>query len=344
MNLKALLFCLLLINGLFVFSQSTLTSANSNPTVGEQFIFEAYDPAAFSPGDSGANVVWTFFSNATPLASVSSETVDPTILPQSANYPGADIGFKDASGTEHFYVANQDSFAFMGGKDGVSNQNVDFTADPWTYLSFPLTYGDTIHDTFSGTTESSNGTVGDRTGIVQTVVDGYGDLVLPSGTISGVLRVKTTATYEDTLMGIQASNFEETRYIWYAPGYHQPIVALTRITPYLFGTPSPDIVTLFSIKDSMATSLTEPLALQNWQVYPNPATDRLSVDFELEEAGEVEFVLLNVMGQRVYQQQAQIYGPGSYAEDILLPSLPAGSYFLQLHLHDQLATKRLVIH
>ncbi|MEM7372591.1 MAG: T9SS type A sorting domain-containing protein [Bacteroidota bacterium] len=344
MNLKVLFFPFFLIIGLTVSAQSVLTSANSNPTIGEQFVFDAYEASQFMSGDSGANIVWTLFANATPIGTVSSEAVDPATLPQQVNYPGAEIGFKDASGTEHFYFANQDSFAFMGGKDGAANQNADFTANPWTYLRFPLTYGDTIHDTFSGTTQSSNGTVGERTGIVETVVDGYGDLVLPSGTISGVLRVKTSATYEDTLMGLQIANYEETRYIWYAPGKHQPVVAMTRIQPYLFGTPSPEIVTVFSTKDSIAMSLTEPQALNRWTAYPNPAKDRVSIDFDLEEGGEVQIVLMNAMGQKVHEERPQLFGLGSHTQEMHVPGLPAGSYFLQLHLHERVATKRIMIH
>jgi PKD repeat protein len=80
----------------------------------------------------------------------------------------------------------------------------------------------------------------------------------------------------------------------------------------------------------------EPLRL-----FPNPVTDQLQLEFDMDRAGEVQYRVFNPEG-RTLRSQSQTLGAGAQRLELSLSDLPAGMYFLQLQRNGQPTTRRFV--
>lgn len=83
-------------------------------------------------------------------------------------------------------------------------------------------------------------------------------------------------------------------------------------------------------------------AQASFEVFPIPAANEFTVNFELENSHTMDIILTNVTGQEVYKRSAVNVVPGKNAQSIRT-DLPAGMYFLQLHLENGLIAKPVII-
>ncbi|MEM6964525.1 MAG: T9SS type A sorting domain-containing protein [Bacteroidota bacterium] len=81
----------------------------------------------------------------------------------------------------------------------------------------------------------------------------------------------------------------------------------------------------------------------NLQVFPNPTSDDLWVNFELTQAQKVHLEIYNALGQlEKIILQHQIRSEGFFNEKISLRALPQGAYFLHLELGDEVVVRKFV--
>jgi len=91
-------------------------------------------------------------------------------------------------------------------------------------------------------------------------------------------------------------------------------------------------------KNSMLRTASGP----DFHIFPNPATDLVTISYPPRDAGEQSVIkLLNTLGAVVKEQQIS-YDQNSYTS-IQLDQLPAGIYFVELTIGKQSQIKRLVI-
>lgn len=64
--------------------------------------------------------------------------------------------------------------------------------------------------------------------------------------------------------------------------------------------------------------------------YPNPFTDKLTVDFELNSAHEVNLTIYDISGRGIQKYNYGMQNPGSHTLDVETTSLHPGLYFLQI--------------
>lgn len=79
----------------------------------------------------------------------------------------------------------------------------------------------------------------------------------------------------------------------------------------------------FTVGYQMSTGI---LSEQSWKLYPNPANDRISVEFHAELQGSYVFRIVDLLGRTVQQEQRNLNGEQS--TNIALWNLPSGSYVL----------------
>jgi len=79
----------------------------------------------------------------------------------------------------------------------------------------------------------------------------------------------------------------------------------------------------FTVGYQMSTGI---LSEQSWKLYPNPANDRISVEFQAELQGFYVFRIVDLLGRTVQQEQRNLNGEQS--TNIALWNLPSGSYVL----------------
>ena len=80
----------------------------------------------------------------------------------------------------------------------------------------------------------------------------------------------------------------------------------------------------------------------DFNLYPNPASGRVQVDYTTTQSGVAEFRILNLLGKtaRVQKQQA-ISGYNQVTIDI--SSLEPGSYFVQMITSEGIRIKKMII-
>jgi hypothetical protein len=78
------------------------------------------------------------------------------------------------------------------------------------------------------------------------------------------------------------------------------------------------------------------------KAYPNPNTGRFTISFTAGEAGKVSVRLVSALGQ-VLLEDTQHNFSGNYERQVNMENAPKGVYILQVSLHDQTITRKVVI-
>ena len=76
--------------------------------------------------------------------------------------------------------------------------------------------------------------------------------------------------------------------------------------------------------------------------YPNPFTNILNVDFELQKKSSVQINLLTINGQKVFSNTAQQLPAGTFNIPMQIDNLKPGTYFLQLMRDNKAVTLKVI--
>ena len=100
------------------------------------------------------------------------------------------------------------------------------------------------------------------------------------------------------------------------------------------------------LKTAEATGLPDPTQLVpgSLRVYPNPATDALTVDFTTATTDPTTLLLTNLLGQRVRSLTERGLAPGSHTRTLDLRGLPAGQYILTVQMADGTQSRVVLAH
>jgi hypothetical protein len=255
--------------------------------------------AGINTSVTGANQTWNF-SSLTPIAQgvdtyKTALQVNPfyalTIAPNAYGYKVAD-SFPTPPGTpvqiRNIYAFfskkpanNPNRFVAEGGAMTVNGAPTAANySDEDEYFFFPLNYGDVDSSTYAlNYSIASLGSL-KQTGYRKTTVDGWGTIVTPftgSSPVS-VLRLRTIVRGEDT-----ATAFGQTfpiprrivEYRWMALGQRYPVLFVTANNAT--GT---EVITDVRYRDvfrQITTSVRNAPAAATFSLYPNPATDAMSL-------------------------------------------------------------------
>lgn len=88
------------------------------------------------------------------------------------------------------------------------------------------------------------------------------------------------------------------------------------------------------------TGVNEIPALKVFDVYPNPARDRVNVNLRFDRTLEVQISVSDLSGRIVMERMPVQMRAGSIS---ITPDWPAGIYFLKIHADDSLAVEPLII-
>ena len=125
-------------------------------------------------------------------------------------------------------------------------------------------------------------------------------------------------------------------------------------SPYLVGLEFDDagllwyghsILGLYSYLPAGVTATEEVAGSRSsdFNVYPNPASDKTIVSFSIEEGAEVNLTVFNKLGQQVNQMALGYLSGGTYEADLDLSAYPAGMYLVQLRQGKHTSITKLII-
>jgi thiol-disulfide isomerase/thioredoxin len=86
----------------------------------------------------------------------------------------------------------------------------------------------------------------------------------------------------------------------------------------------------------------EVLLANNFEVFPNPVQDNLTVNFSLIETAKVNIEVVNAIGQVVYVDDAGTLLTGEYNVNVNMNRFQAGLYFVNLVTEHGVTTQRII--
>ncbi|MBI1193424.1 MAG: T9SS type A sorting domain-containing protein [Bacteroidetes bacterium] len=140
-----------------------------------------------SPGPAGAAQTWDF-SMLTTAANQSFEFTEAAGTPWGNQFPSSNLCGKSWDDAYSYYATSALEMNVVGQGILIGTDTAKMTySNPETILQFPLEYGDSYLDNFSGTSQALGFSI-PFTGTLDFEADGYGTLILPNGTYDNVLR------------------------------------------------------------------------------------------------------------------------------------------------------------
>ncbi len=94
----------------------------------------------------------------------------------------------------------------------------------------------------------------------------------------------------------------------------------------------------FYINTTATNNLT---AIKNVIVSPNPASDKIFVNFYVDGLTDITIQIINAVGQRVKTHRTTAIGTSSIG--VSLQDLPEGIYYLQLQIGKQQKTEKFIV-
>jgi hypothetical protein len=82
----------------------------------------------------------------------------------------------------------------------------------------------------------------------------------------------------------------------------------------------------------------------NVNIYPNPTSGNLSIDFKLEKASLIDITLYDINGKKVFSSKLKYYPSGVNSENLNLSKYTTkGIYFLDINIEKNKMTKKILI-
>lgn len=303
-------------------AQPILTQANTGPVVGESFVLNRFDWDGDSQG-VGANQTWDY-SGIVTTSTTATSIVNPNTMPSSSSFPSANTGINYASTQYEYNLINTTNWSregFYAGGVAIPYQNSELL------ITYPFEYNDTYVDPFASTFVS--GGTWYRAGNVTVTADAYGTLILPSGTVPDVLRVKVYEDYGDTYSGSELYHYYTTIYMFYRPGYHFPILSLTN---YIQGATT---INYGNYIDDASLSIKPEVSVASMNLYPSPASQTVNVDLGQYAASFERIEIYDFAGKLVYLNQ-------NLPESIDITELLSGVYLVNVYLTDEKIVRKFV--
>ena len=303
-------------------AQPTLTGANMNPVHGDGF-YGHYVDTNVSKGPSGANVTWNLAS-VTELALDSTLAYNCSATPHCSSFPGsniAELNFGDYIYYNTSATSQKALGAYSLGTVYLFDNTIDIMRYPFNYTN---AYVDTLH--FGSASYDDF-----YTEIDSFIYDGYGTLVLPTGTDTGVVRVRNITYSHDSSSG-SVTDYRYETYNWYKPGFHNPIFTIQYDTAgsttgeqYVYDA------SYYTLKPSSLGVEEVNILNATMQVYPNPASDVLNIKFKTPYIKSATIVITDLVGRVIATIRKDDIVNGVAEITYPVTGMPEGSYIVQLH-------------
>lgn len=178
-------------------------------------------------GPTGANVIWDFATLPLGNDTTVTEIMDPVNAPNIAAFPGASYVEKQGKANYAYVKTSGDSSLLIGfvPKEGFEM----IYDDPFCFIKRPFTYLSEINDTATRHYELPGEDV-NGWGTSRVIADGWGTLILPTGTYSNVLRIKFVQEFFDTFrVNKTISHSQIITYAWFDDSHASALLKLDSV-------------------------------------------------------------------------------------------------------------------
>ncbi|MCA1763824.1 MAG: T9SS type A sorting domain-containing protein [Flavobacteriales bacterium] len=313
----------------YSFAQAPLTLDQMENSIGTEFTLNGMQSG--DAGTAGNNQTWDFtflipegVQNAVIAEYGSTNLEDEYPDANTVVSIGPDLAYEFRLATENEY-STYGQYEFGGFQSFYSN--------PQTLFVFPAELGVAYVDSFAFDYITVNDQEASMLGEIDMEINGYGDIIMPWGTVEGAYRTSGTISRVESFefQGDTIQAFlEGTDTYFAAPGYPMPVISVIQ---GIVTVPTLDIVqniqstTFISNFDFVGT---DDVVVDELNVFPNPASDQLNINFEKRDSDAVQIDLLDIRGRVVQSAGRQGGGFGRFQTQLDVSALPAGFYLLRL--------------
>ncbi|MEX0967142.1 MAG: T9SS type A sorting domain-containing protein [Bacteroidia bacterium] len=345
------LFGALLIAGLPAKAQSPEITQSNYSAAGDTFTLQMADTTSFSIGNAGSNETWDLSGITLNGTKVFMDATVITGTPYEDDFDAADLAIEEDD-VYRYYLLNSGGFTSLG--EGYEDGGINILMQhsrPEKLAEFPMEYQDMITtDIVAYTTAQGMST--ERKGETTVEADGYGTLRLPGNrNYYDVLRIKVIRNYTDSTNPTGTTPFYtdgvQEIYYWYSEtekGYlarHQRILEVNRSNGnVLRKSTTAGIVPKGSGQVGIAQRAE---AAEDFRIMPNPAKDRIMVNFTVKVNQPVKITLYNLLGKSVMQESFTAV-TGLQQKALEVSGLPRGVYLLSVESAEGVSTRRVALH
>ena len=86
-----------------------------------------------------------------------------------------------------------------------------------------------------------------------------------------------------------------------------------------------------------------PSALSHYSIYPNPATERATLQISVNEETAIQIVITDMTGRKIIEFPETTYASGNYNILINCSSLASGLYFCRIMEKNRVSTIKWII-
>jgi hypothetical protein len=292
-------------------SQPILRADSINPEYGDRYT--VHKGNYFDPGPGGANQVWDFSAFA-PSAIIQYDGKDP-VGGTKYSY----VLMQPASPTiwPAYYIGTQSSLRLATWVETIQWHPGTYSSnDKEDLLRFPFVFQSTYVDTWGGDFTNygyHNREYCTATGTTVVTYDGFGTLILPTGTLTNVARVHLSRSY---LVQGSNGNDQTEEYVWYKNGHHLPVAGVfskSVILPSFGFYADHELIPL-----GISGQTNEAMQI----LFPNPTSN--IVNLQVQNAMSVQQVdIYDIQGRLILKKEFEI---GEQNLQIHVQTLPEGIY------------------
>lgn len=360
--LKNYLFSICLIGGTASFAQITVTSADM-PNAGDSIkVSVTNSTGGVDQTLTGANYTWDF-STLTPNNQRYEKFDNPSTFP--GIYAAIFNPFNTSYGKNNyqntgtiapgytidaaydFFKESTVNFRQIGAAYTINGTPIPFLYQkPDTIYEFPMNYMNIDSCDYKfGLSVPTFGYYGQK-GHRVNVVDGWGSVTTPYGTYN-VLRVKSTVMAVDTVysssfgFGTNIPRPLRHEYKWITNGKKIPLLYIDEN-----GGTVTNVVYVDSIRAGVPqVGIAENPLSTEFSLYPNPASDQLTLQFSMTSPAKIKVQLCDVLGQQIsiLTEGSFTSGKQSISVDLKQLQLKSGVYFVSLECGNIMKIKKLIV-
>ena len=306
-----------------VFSQPMISAGNA-PVPGTTFTMHI--GTYYNLPQTGAGQTWNY-SNIGGGGGFSYVMGPADLDPQAQNFPNADL-VRTGDGNRYFHSAGAGGVFFHGHISPFGNLFLD---DPLQDMKYPLLYGTSWSDDFSGSLgiQSISGTI-------NCSANGHGTLILPWGSINDVVRVRCRMVATIPEASVERV---DTLTFFYADGFPWHLLRASKRVIYQNGQAMPQILELeYASQASVVAVEEQKRSNEMLHLFPSPTQDQLNIRSpHLKRARAI-----NIYDGQGRVIRSEMLEPAHSADgfNIHVGDLPQGLYVLQLVTEDGLVVKQ----
>lgn len=307
--------------------------------------------------ETGADFIWDF-SDLQAVSQQVDSVVSPLSIPigfwfmntaNQARRLQSDISLGDfqLSNSFGFYNKTNNEYTEEGFTATISGIPIPLkyeTAD--VLFQFPMNYGnlDSSHAFLAFGLENLAYLMIDKRRFNE--MDGWGTLITPYGSFE-TIRIKSSVVEYDSIyidslgLGIPVHRLY-TEYKWMGKAHKLPLLTVTKN----FGQGGLLVQYIDSLRRDLIGIDEEPQMIKPaLGLYPNPTSQNLSIDFDLNRDAVIYFTIYNSQGNRVFQSSPsyQYAGKVHLFYDAGTNDLPPGTYILQLIVNNNAVSNQFVL-